>query len=137
MKKVWALVVESQGVIDFVDLEETRDGLERLERMSELFQNQFFAKDITENKKVKLNSTWNENSLLFSESQEERDIDGTYHIALVQDNIVKTIIKVWTEKRYNLWKAAELEGVIAIDVTEMDYSNIKIGMSWDGTAFTE
>ena len=137
MKKVWALVVESQGVIDFVDLEEARDGLERLERVSELFQNQFFAKDITENKKVKLNSTWNENSLLFSESQEERDITGTYHIALVQENIVKTIIKVWTEKRYNLWKAAELEGVIAIDVTEMDYSNIKIGMSWDGTAFTE
>lgn len=137
MKKVWALVVDSKGVIDFVDLEESRDGIERLERVFELFKNPFTAKDITNNKKVKLGSIWNEESSSFSESDTERDITGTYHIALVQDNTVKTIIKVWTEKRYELWKKAELEGVIAIDVTEMDYSNIKIGMSWNGTAFTE
>lgn len=139
MKKVWALVVESRGVIDFVDLEETRDGLERLERASELFQNQFFAKDITENKKVKLGSVWDSDTSSFSEYEEERSITGKYHFALVSnvDNTVKTIIKVWTEKRHALWQAAEFEGVIAVDVTEMEYSQLKVGMLWDGTAFTE
>lgn len=135
MKKVWALVVSSKGIIDFVDIEETRDGLERLERLTQLFSNSFFAKDVTNNKKVKLNSTWNPDTSSFSEYEEERDMDGKYHFALVQENTIKTIVKVWTEKRYDLWQAAELEGVIAIDVTDMDYSTLKVGMSWDGTSF--
>jgi len=136
MKKVLAFVVPSKGIIDFLDLEESRDGLERIERISPLSQNDFFAKDVTENKKIKLGASWDPNSLSFSESETERDITGNYHFALVQDNTIKTIIKVWTSKRYDLWKQAELEGVIAVDVTEMEYSDLKVGMSWDGTSFT-
>jgi hypothetical protein len=137
MKKIWALVVPSKGIIDFFDLEESRDGSERMNRISELTQNSFSTKDITENKKVKLGSLWDPNTSSFSESDDERSITGKYHFAIIQDNTVKTIIKVWTEKRYDLWKAAELEGVIAVDVTEMEYSALKVGMSWDGTNFTE
>lgn len=139
MKKVWALLVESKGIIDFVDLDETKDGIDRLERLSELFKNEFFVKDITENKKVKIGSVWNPSTLSFSEYDEERPPKGTYHFAFISsvDNTVKTVFKVWTEKRYLLWQVAELEGVIAIDVTEMEYSQLKIGMLWDGTTFTE
>lgn len=139
MRKVWALVVPSKGIIDFADLDETREGLERLERISELFQDEFFAKDITENKKVKIGSVWDPATSSFSEQEEERSITGKYHFALVpkSTNTVKTVVKVWTEKRYSLWQAAELEGVIAIDVTDMEYSQLKVGMLWDGTAFTE
>lgn len=137
MKKVWALIVSSKGIIDFVDMEETRDGLDRIERLSELFSNSFSAKDITDSKKVKLNSIWDPSTSTFSEFEEERIMPGKYHFALVQDNTIKTIVSVWTEKRNNLWKAAELEGVIAVDVTDMEYSNLRVGMSWDGTSFTE
>jgi len=52
MKKVLAFVVPSKGIIDFLDLEESRDGLDRIERISPLSQNDFFAKDVTENKKL-------------------------------------------------------------------------------------
>ena len=139
MKKVWVLVVESKGIIDFVDLDDAEHGIDRLERASNLFETEFFAKDVTENKKVKIGSVWNPETSSFSEYDEERTSTAEYNIALVDpvDNTVKTIIFVFTKKRHSLWKAAELEGVIAIYVTEMEYSQLKIGMLWNGTTFTE
>lgn len=137
MKKVWALVTQSHGIIDFVDLEETRDGIERIERYTNLFSNPFIVKDVTDLKKVKRDSVFDPETSSFSEFETERSLSGNHHFAFIQDNLVKGIIKLFTEKRYSLWQSAELEGVIAVDCSDMDYSELELGMSWDGTTFTK
>jgi hypothetical protein len=138
MKKVWALVTNTSGIIEFIDLEESRDGLERLERYTSILSNPILLKDVSNNKKVQIGSAWDPNTSSFVEGELERKAtDSPYAFAIVQDNSVKGIIKVWTEKRKALFNIAESEGVIAVDCTDMEYSNLKIGMSWDGTQFKE
>ena len=122
-------------VIDKIEVENVEEDANRVERFTDLFNSDFFCKDITENKKVKLNSTWDGN--VFSEFGEERKEASPYSVALVSDNTIKAVVRVYTEKRYNLYKNAEINGISAIDVTEMDSTAIKTGMSWDGTYFTE
>jgi hypothetical protein len=51
--------------------------------------------------------------------------------------VVKGVVRVYTAKRYNLYKEAEVNGISAVDVLDMDVTAIKTGMSWDGTSFTE
>lgn len=122
-------------VIDKIEVENVEEDANRVDRFTAIFNSEFFCKDITENKKVKLNSTWDGQS--FSESEEERKEVAPYSIAFVSDNLIKAVVRVYTSKRYSLYKEAEVNGVSAIDVTEMNISEIKTGMSWDGTSFTE
>jgi hypothetical protein len=122
-------------VIDKIDVENVEEDANRIERYSNLFSSDFFCKDITENKKVKLNSTWDGQS--FSEFDTERKQVSPYSIALVSDNVVMGVVRVYTAKRYSLYKEAEVNGISAVDVLDMDVTAIKTGMSWDGTSFTE
>jgi hypothetical protein len=122
-------------VIDKIEVENLEEDANRVDRSSELFSSNFFCKDITEYKKVKLNSTWDGQA--FSEFDEERVSTAPYSIAFVSDNVIKGVARVYTVKRYNLYKEAEVNGVSAIDITDMDVTSIKTGMSWDGTSFTE
>ena len=122
-------------VIDKIDVENVEEDGGRIDRFTALFNSEFFCKDITENTHVKLNSTWDGET--FSESEEERKEVAPYSVALVSDNVIKAVVRVYTAKRYNLYKEAEVNGVSAIDVTDMDVTDIKTGMSWDGTSFTE
>ena len=129
------VILSLNKVIDKIEVENLEEDENRVERFTDLFNSDFFCKDITENKKVKLNSTWDGN--LFSEFDEERKEASPYSVALVSNNTVKAVVRVYTEKRYKLYKDAEVNGISAIDVTEMDSTAIKTGMSWDGTSFTE
>ena len=122
-------------VIDKIEVDNLEDDATRVDKFTEFFNSDFFCKDITEQKKVKMNSIWDGQA--FSESDEERKEVSPYSIAFVSDNTVKTVVRVYTAKRYNLYKEAEVNGVSAIDVTDMDATAIKTGMSWDGTSFTE
>jgi|LauGreDrversion4_2_1035121.scaffolds.fasta_scaffold08038_10 hypothetical protein len=122
-------------VIDKIEVENVEEDANRVDRFSEIFNSSFFCKDITDYKKVKLNSTWDGQT--FSESDEERKEVAPYSVAFVSDNVIKAVVRVYTAKRYNLYKEAEVNGVSAIDVTDMDVTAIKTGMSWDGTSFTE
>jgi hypothetical protein len=122
-------------VIDKIEVENVEEDANRVDRFSEIFNSNFFCKDITDHKKVKLNSIWDGQA--FSESDEERKEVAPYSVAFVSDNIIKAVVRVYTAKRYNLYKEAEVNGVSAIDVTDMDVTAIKTGMSWDGTSFTE
>jgi len=135
MKKVWALL-SSNKIIDFLDLEDLRDGEERLERYTQLFSSSFFVKDVTEDKTVKLNSVWNGTSFESTEDLRKHTTSKNY-FALINNNVVKGIIKTHTVSRANLYKAAEVDGISVVDVTEMAYADLKIGMTWDGTSFTE
>jgi hypothetical protein len=134
MRKVWALI-SSNKIIDFVDLKESADGIDRIERYSNIFNLDFFVKEITHNKKIKLNSVWDGNS--FSESEDERPaLDAAnYYFAIVQDNKVVGISKVFTKPKYDLYKQAEINGISAVEVTDMNFSTLKVGMSWDGSNF--
>jgi hypothetical protein len=122
-------------VIDKIEVENVDEDLNRVDRFSELFTSEFFCKDVTENKKVKLNSTWDGES--FSESNDERKEVSPYSVALLSDNVVKAVVRVYTAKRYSLYKEAEVNGISAVEVPELDIDQVKTGMSWDGTSFTE
>ena len=122
-------------VIDKVEVDNLEEDANRLARSSELFNSDFFCKDITEYKNVKLYATWDGQA--FSESDEKRPEISPYSIAFVSDNVIKGVVRVYTAKRYQLYKEAEINGVSAIDITDMDGTSIKTGMSWDGTSFTE
>lgn len=128
-------ILSLNKVIDKIQIENTEDDQNRIERFANLFASDFFCKDITENKKIKLNSTWDGNS--FSEFDEERKEVSPYSVALASDNVIKTVVRIYTAKRVNLYKEAEVNGVSAIDITDMDVTAIKTGMSWNGTSFTE
>jgi hypothetical protein len=122
-------------VIDKIEVENVDEDLNRVDRFSELFTSEFFCKDVTENKKVKLNSTWDGES--FSESNDERKEVSPYSVALLSDNVVKAVVRVYTAKRYSLYKEAEVNGISAVEVPELNIDQVKTGMSWDGTSFTE
>lgn len=134
MTKVWA-ILSLNKVIDKVEVENEPEDELRIDRFTDLLNSEFFCKDITENSKVKLDSVWDGTS--FTESDTERKEVAPYSVALVSNNTIKAVVRVYTAKRYNLYKEAEVNGVSAIDVTEMDTTAIKTGMSWDGTSFTE
>ena len=134
MSKNYA-ILSLNKVIDKIEVENVEDDANRVDRFAEIFNSDFFCKDITDYKKVKLNSTWDGQA--FSESDEERKEVAPYSVAFVSDNVIKAVVRVYTAKRYNLYKEAEVNGVSAIDITEMDITAIKTGMSWDGTSFTE
>ena len=110
MKKVWALVTNTKGIIEFIDLEDSRDTLERVERYISIFSNPILLKDVSNSKKVQIGSVWDPNTSSFVDGELERKA---------------------------LFDIAESEGVIAVDCTDMEYSSLKIGMSWDGTQFKE
>lgn len=134
MKKVWALL-SSNKIIDFVDLELLRDGEDRLARYTEMFSSSFSTKEVTEDRTVKLNSVWNGSS--FDSVEGLRENTAKNYFALINDNIVKGMVKTHTVSRANLYKSAEVNGISAVDVTDMSYADLKIGMTWDGTSFTE
>jgi len=134
MRKIWALISLNK-IIDFVDLNESAEGVDRIERYTNIFNSDFFVKEITNNKKVKLNSVWDGNS--FSEFEDERTNQdaANYYFAIVQDNKVAGVSKVFTKPKYDLYKQAEINGISAVEVTDMNFSTLKVGMSWDGTNF--
>lgn len=134
MKKVWALL-SSNKIIDFVDLELLRDGEDRLARYTEMFSSSFSTKEVTEDRTVKLNSVWNGSS--FDSVEGLRENTAKNYFALINDNIVKGMVKTHTVSKANLYKSAEVNGISAVDVTDMSYADLKIGMTWDGTSFTE
>jgi hypothetical protein len=134
MEKNYAIISLGK-VIDKIEVENVEEDMNRVQRFTELFSSEFFCKDITENKKIKLNSTWDGNS--FSEFDDERKEFSPYSIALVSNDTIKTVVRVYTAKRYNLYKEAEINGISAVEVTEEQITGIKTGMAWDGTSFTE
>ncbi len=134
MKKVWA-IMSSNKIIDFVEMDLLKDGEERLQRYSDLFSSNFFTKDITENKKVQLGSTWDGNS--FSEHDSEISNMANHRFALVSDNKVMGIALVHTKARGDLYKDAEINGISALEITDMPFSDFTVGMTWDGTNFVE
>lgn len=134
MKKIWALL-SSNKIIDFVDLELLRDGEDRLARYTEMFSSSFSVKEVTEDRTVKLNSVWNGNS--FDSLEGLRENTAKNYFALMSNNIVKGMVKTHTVARTDLYKSAEVNGISAVDVTDMSYADLKIGMIWDGTSFTE
>lgn len=134
MKKIWA-IISSNKIIDFADMESMRDGEERLQRYSDIFSSDFFVKDITQNKKVQLGSTWD--GANFSEFDSEISNMANYRFAIVSDNKVSGIVMVHTNNRWQLYKDAEVNGISAIEITDMSYSDFNVGMTWDGTNFVE
>jgi hypothetical protein len=128
-------ILSLNKVIDKIDVDNVDEDLNRIDRFSELFASEFFCKDITENKKIKMDSLWDGTS--FSEFDEERKEVSPYSIAFVSNNIVKSVIRVYTLKRHGLYKEAEINGISAVEVSESDIDQVKTGMSWDGTSFTE
>ena len=134
MSKHYA-ILSLNKVIDKIDVDNVDEDLNRIDRFSELFASEFFCKDVTESKKVKLDSVWDGTS--FSEFDEERKEVSPYCVAFVSNNIVKSVIRVYTLKRHNLYKEAEVNGISAVEVPESDIEQVKTGMSWDGTSFTE
>ena len=50
--------------------------------------------------------------IVFPESNDERKEVSPYSVALLSDNVVKAVVRVYTAKRYNLYKEAEVKEII-------------------------